>query len=537
MAKRRRPLEPSTPPQPEKRRRTEPPGDEESRESSLSSSASTTTAADAVQSPANDVATVPANDDVQQAEIDIANLAEDILNYPPDVSVETIERIDSIMAFQDPNAVVYNLHRLPPTIRWGTPSPPGEPLNDPEQHRCIEETPLIIWMLGTARFIRLTSECDPHSIGIAPISDRHVRTARQLQYGDADPPQVFGGASNLVYAQRFNNSNKDFNEAYNATKYLKPWAQMQKDKIHPSAYDEIWQMYKVAQACFWTAEEIDLSHDILHWRERLTENERTFISYVLAFFAASDGIVNENLVERFASEVQAPEARCFYGFQIMMENVHSEIYSLLVNTYIEDADRRSTLFNAIETIPAIKHKAEWTLRWIDGSRPFGERLVAFAAVEGIFFSGSFASIFWLKKRGLMPGLAFSNELISRDEGLHTNFACLLFQYLQNKPNPSTVLTIIHEAVELEQEFFHAALSTDLIGLNCSAMLQYIEFVADHLLEALDCPKCYRVSNPFDFMDLISLQSKTNFFEKRVSEYSRSSYYNTTHGTFTTDAEF
>ncbi|KAI8050530.1 ferritin-like superfamily [Syncephalis plumigaleata] len=292
--------------------------------------------------------------------------------------------------------------------------------------------------------------------------------------------------------------------------------------LFPIKYHEVWQMYKKAEASFWTVEEADLSKDMNDWENRLNDDERHFISHVLAFFAASDGIVNENLVERFSNEVQIPEARCFYGFQIMIENIHSEMYSLLIDTYIRDPAQRTFLFDAIDTIPCVRKKAEWALRWIsDKQSTFGERLVAFAAVEGIFFSGSFASIFWLKKRGLMPGLTFSNELISRDEGLHCDFACLLFSLLQNKPSVETVTAVITEAVGIEIEFLTDALPVRLIGMNAELMARYIEFVADRLLVALGCPKVYHAENPFDFMDMISLQGKTNFFEKRVSDYQKS----------------
>ncbi|KAL5508252.1 RNR2 [Sanghuangporus vaninii] len=291
--------------------------------------------------------------------------------------------------------------------------------------------------------------------------------------------------------------------------------------LFPIQYHEIWQMYKKAEASFWTAEEMDLSKDLHDWQNKLNDNERHFISHVLAFFAASDGIVNENLVERFSNEVQVAEARCFYGFQIMMENIHSETYSLLIDTYIRDPVQREYLLDAIETIPCVKRKADWALRWIANHRAtFGERLVAFAAVEGIFFSGSFASIFWLKKRGLMPGLTFSNELITRDEGMHTDFACLLFSHLRRRPHPDTVKRIITEAVTIEQEFLTDALPVSLIGMNAKLMCQYIEFVADRLLTSLGNEKVYNSSNPFDFMDMISLQGKTNFFEKRVSDYAK-----------------
>lgn len=291
--------------------------------------------------------------------------------------------------------------------------------------------------------------------------------------------------------------------------------------LFPIQYHEIWQMYKKAEASFWTAEEIDLGKDMGDWENRLNNDERFFISHVLAFFAASDGIVNENLVERFSGEVQAPEAKCFYGFQIMMENIHSETYSLLIDTYIKDPKERNYLFNAIETIPCIKKKADWALKWIsDDESTFGERLIAFAAVEGIFFSGSFASIFWLKKRGLMPGLTFSNELISRDEGLHTDFACLLFSHLENRPSKKIVEDVIVEAVGIEQEFLTDALPCGLLGMNAKLMCQYIEFVADRLLVALGNSKVYNSTNPFDFMENISLAGKTNFFEKRVSDYQK-----------------
>ncbi|XP_067144108.1 ribonucleoside-diphosphate reductase subunit M2 B isoform X1 [Centruroides vittatus] len=290
--------------------------------------------------------------------------------------------------------------------------------------------------------------------------------------------------------------------------------------IFPIEYPDIWQMYKKAEASFWTVEEVDLSKDLAHW-ELLNDDEKHFISHVLAFFAASDGIVNENLVDRFSQEVQVTEARCFYGFQIAIENVHSEMYSLLIDTYISDPDERDKLFNAIETLPCVKRKADWAINWInDLTSTFGERVVAFAAVEGIFFSGSFAAIFWLKKRGLMPGLTFSNELISRDEGLHCDFACLMFSHLINKPSKERIIKIIKDAVMIEQEFLTEALPVALIGMNCNLMRRYIEFVADRLLVELGCGKVYNVENPFDFMEHISLEGKTNFFEKKVGEYQK-----------------
>lgn len=290
--------------------------------------------------------------------------------------------------------------------------------------------------------------------------------------------------------------------------------------LFPIKHPEIWSMYKKAQASFWTVEEVDLSRDITHWNSVLNADERYFVSHVLAFFAASDGIVNENLAMNFMSEVQLPEARSFYGFQIAIENVHSEMYSTLIDTYVADLAQKEHLFNAIETIPAIQRKAEWALKWIDKSRSFGERLIAFAAVEGIFFSGSFCAIFWLKKRGLMPGLSFSNELISRDEGLHCQFACLLFSMLESKPI-GAVRGIIVEAAECEKEFVREALPVSLIGMNAEQMSQYIEFVADRLLQQFGVDKHYGSANPFDWMCLISLEGKTNFFERRVGEYQKS----------------
>lgn len=264
-----------------------------------------------------------------------------------------------------------------------------------------------------------------------------------------------------------------------------------------------------------------MSKDMTDWDDRLTDNERHFISHVLAFFAASDGIVNENLVERFLQEVQVTEARCFYGFQVYIENVHSEMYSNLLQTYIRDREQRTFLFNAIETMPAVKKKADWALAWIASKTAnFGERIIAFAAVEGIFFSGSFAAIFWLKKRGLMPGLTFSNELISRDEGLHCDFAVLMFRYLLQKPSKERILEIIRDAVQIEQEFLTLALPVRLIGMNCELMSQYIEFVADRLLTELNVGKLYNTKNPFPFMEMISLDGKTNFFEKKVGEYQK-----------------
>lgn len=296
--------------------------------------------------------------------------------------------------------------------------------------------------------------------------------------------------------------------------------------LFPIKHNDIWSFYKKAEASFWTAEEIDLSQDTVDWENKLNDDERHFIKHVLAFFAASDGIVNENLAINFLNEVQYPEARCFYGFQVMMENIHSETYSLLIDTYIKDTAEKNHLFKAIDTLPCVKKKAEWAVRWINKGS-FAERLIAFAAVEGIFFSGSFCSIFWLKKRGLMPGLSFSNELISRDEGLHCDFACLLYTQLVNKLPEDSVKEIIANAVEYEKEFVSDALPVKLIGMNAELMCQYIEFCADRLLLSLGVGKIYNAKNPFDFMEMISLQGKTNFFEKRVSEYQKSGVMSST----------
>jgi ribonucleoside-diphosphate reductase beta chain len=294
--------------------------------------------------------------------------------------------------------------------------------------------------------------------------------------------------------------------------------------LFPIQHNDIWEYYKKAEASFWTAEEIDLSQDLKDWAN-LNDGERHFISHVLAFFAASDGIVNENLAEHFVAEVQYTEAKFFYGFQIAMENIHSETYSLLIDTYVKDPEQKDKLFNAIETMDCVKKKADWALRWIDEGS-FQERLIAFAAVEGIFFSGSFCSIFWLKKRGLMPGLSFSNELISRDEGLHCDFACHLYsKHVNNQLPEQTIIDIIKDAVEIEKEFVTDALPVNLIGMNADLMCEYIEFVADRLLNELIGQKIYNSSNPFDFMEMISLQGKTNFFEKRVGDYQKAGVMN------------
>ena len=290
--------------------------------------------------------------------------------------------------------------------------------------------------------------------------------------------------------------------------------------LFPIEHHDIWDYYKKAQQVFWTAEEIDLAQDLTDWA-KLNEGEQHFVKHVLAFFAASDGIVNENLAENFVAEVQYTEAKFFYGFQIMMENIHSETYSLLIDTYIKDKEEQNHLFNAIDTVPAVQKKAEWALKWI-GSDSFVERLIAFAAVEGIFFSGSFCSIFWLKKRGLMPGLSFSNELISRDEGLHTDFAVHLYKnHIDNKLSRERLIEIIGSALEIEKEFITEALPVSLIGMNSELMKQYLEYVSDRLLMDLGVGKIYNTENPFDFMANIALQNKTNFFEKRVADYVKS----------------
>lgn len=303
-------------------------------------------------------------------------------------------------------------------------------------------------------------------------------------------------------------------------------------------YQDLYDLYRKAVACYWTVKEVDLTRDREHWDNKLTADEKYFISYVLAFFAASDGIVNENLCERFMRDTNIDEAECFYGFQIKIENIHSEMYSLLIYTYINDPEEQKKLFNAMVTIPCVRKKASWAMRWTSSEATFAERLVAFATVEGIFFSGSFAAIFWLKKRGLMPGLTFSNELISRDEGLHCDFACALFKYVEDKPSEERVHEIVKDAVSIEQEFLTEALPVALIGMNNVLMKQYIEFVADRLLLELGFSKIYNQENPFDFMNQISLAGKTNFFEKRVGEYQKSGVMNNPEELkFNLDAEF
>jgi ribonucleoside-diphosphate reductase beta chain len=307
--------------------------------------------------------------------------------------------------------------------------------------------------------------------------------------------------------------------------------------IFPIQHDDLWEWYKKQQACFWTAEEIDLHADIADWNDKLSDDERYFIKHVLAFFAASDGIVNENLAENFVNEVQYSEAKFFYGFQIMMENVHSETYSLLIDTYVKDEAEKDRLFRAIDVFPAIKKKADWALKWIE-SDSFAERLIAFAAVEGIFFSGAFCSIFWLKKRGLLPGLTFSNELISRDEGMHCDFAVHVHNHhIVNKVPKERIKEIIVDALTIEREFVTESLPVSLIGMNAKLMTQYLEFVTDRLLEEFNCEKEYNATNPFDFMEMISLEGKTNFFEKRVSEYQKAGVKSGGTGSISFDSDF
>lgn len=292
--------------------------------------------------------------------------------------------------------------------------------------------------------------------------------------------------------------------------------------IFPIKEHKIWEMYEKHVAAFWTPAEINLSDDISDWNNKLSDDDRHYISHVLAFFAASDGIVNENLLERFMNEVQVPEAKFYYGFQYAMENIHSHTYSLLIDTYIQDTVEKDRLLNAISTIPSVMKKANWALKWImDKEASFATRLIAFAIVEGVFFSGSFCAIFWLKKRGLMKGLSFSNELISRDEALHCDFACLLYNdYVVNKLDQETIHQMFREAVECEQEFVRESLPVSLIGMNCQLMSQYIEYVSDRLLLQLNYDKIYHSKNPFDWMEMISVEGKTNFFELRVGEYKK-----------------
>ena len=307
--------------------------------------------------------------------------------------------------------------------------------------------------------------------------------------------------------------------------------------IFPIQHHDIWDWYKKQQASFWTAEEIDLEQDVKDWEQKLNDDERYFIKHILAFFAASDGIVNENLAENFISEVQYTEAKFFYGFQIMMENIHSEVYSLLIDTYIKNEEEKDELFRAIEVFPAIAKKADWALRWIESDN-FAERLIAFSAVEGIFFSGAFCSIFWMKKRGLLPGLTFSNELINRDEGLHADFAVHLHQHhIVNKVPKERITEILVDALNIEREFITESLPVSLIGMNAKLMTQYLEFVTDRLLVEYGCDKVYNTTNPFDFMEMISLEGKTNFFEKRVSEYQKAGVKSGGTGTISFDDDF
>ncbi len=321
--------------------------------------------------------------------------------------------------------------------------------------------------------------------------------------------------------------------------FIEPILQENKNRfvIFPIQHHDIWEWYKKQEASIWTAEEIDLHQDIIDWENKLNDDERYFIKHILAFFAASDGIVNENLAENFVSEVQYTEAKFFYGFQIMMENIHSEVYSLLIDTYVKNEVEKDELFRAIDIFPAIKEKADWALQWID-SDSFAERLIAFAAVEGIFFSGSFCSIFWMKKRGLLPGLTFSNELISRDEGMHCDFAVHLHNnHIINKVPKDRITKILTDALDIERSFITESLPVSLIGMNAKLMTQYLEFVTDRLLVEFECEKVYNTTNPFDFMEMISLEGKTNFFEKRVSEYQKAGVKSGGTGSISFDADF
>tara|TARA_B100000941_G_scaffold99525_1_gene69494 strand:+ start:7726 stop:8901 length:1176 start_codon:yes stop_codon:yes gene_type:complete len=364
------------------------------------------------------------------------------------------------------------------------------------------------------KLLTLRNDLTFDSFTLENISEyyRLVSTASKIQQG-----QIRGR-----YEMQPESQQKDGFDLDLSSEFIEPMLQetLERFVLFPIEHSEIWEMYKMHAASFWTAEEIDLAEDAKDW-ESLTDNEQHFLKHVLAFFAASDGIVNENLVVNFANEVQWAEARTFYGFQIMMENIHAETYSLLIDTYIKDPAEKDHLFKALETVPSVEKKGNWALRWLDQKRAsFAERLVAFAAVEGIFFSGSFCAIFWLKKRGLMPGLTFSNELISRDEGLHCDFACLLHSQLVRGAGEMKIRQIISEAVEIEIEFVTSALPVSLIGMNAELMKQYIQFVADRLLVAFGVSKLYNAENPFPWMEMISMQGKTNFFEKRVGEYQK-----------------
>lgn len=374
---------------------------------------------------------------------------------------------------------------------------------------------------------------------LAAILSNHSQSQHNDNDGFAHPSQVVGFEP-IIHASQAE-SQYTYEEVTQTQQVLpEPLLEENPNRfvLFPIQYQDIWKMYKQQLACFWTVDEIDLAHDKKDW-DALTEDEQHFLKHVLAFFAASDGIVLENLAQNFSCEIQVPEARCFYGFQIMMENIHSETYSLLIDTYITDAVEKDYLFRAIENIESVKKKASWALKWINRNDNFAERLIAFAAVEGIFFSGSFCAIFWLKKRGKLPGLCFSNELISRDEGLHTDFACLLYKHIANKVTNDRIYEIITEAVEIEHEFVSESLPVELIGMNSKLMSQYIEFVADRLFYTLGVPKYYNSANPFEWMDMISLQGKSNFFEKRVSEYQKAGVMSKTKEdkTFSLDQDF
>ena len=384
------------------------------------------------------------------------------------------------------------------------------------QHQHIDNMPTA--SINPRRISKPTIEAQPPMLD----SCEQAKTPEKMHF-DSESQQmmdiVVGEMKNSRFDQR--EGSTDYFHA-KKQEMMEPILMENKNRfvLLPIKYPQIWEMYKKALASFWTSDEVDLSHDLRDWAN-LDTNEQYFIKNVLAFFAASDGIVNENLAERFMSDVQIPEARCFYGFQIAIENIHSETYALLIDTYVKDQEEKSMLFNAINENDAVGEKAKWALDWIGSDSTFAQRLVAFAAVEGIFFSGSFCAIFWLRKRGLMPGLTFTNELISRDEGLHTDFACLLYSLLEHKLTQDVIFRIIDEAVRIEKKFITESLPVDLIGMNSRLMTQYIEFVADRLLTTLGYKKLYNSENPFDWMEMISLNGKTNFFEKRVGEYQKS----------------
>lgn len=375
-------------------------------------------------------------------------------------------------------------------------------------------------IIRDSRLIKGVTTLRPHRLSSAWLSVRGGASSSSTEH--SEPTTLPRGGSAAVKKTTVTMQNQPVQEDDD---FVEPICQSDDDgsrfSLFPIEHDDLWSMYKQHVASFWTADEIDLSSDLVDWQEKLNDSERHFISMVLAFFAGADGIVVENLAERFCREVTVPEARCFYGFQMAMESIHQETYCLLIDTYITDPKDRDVLFKAHTRVPSVERKARWAQQYIGSTASFAERLVAFAAVEGIFFSGAFCAIFWLKKRGLMPGLTFSNELISRDEGLHCSFACQLYSKLERKPSEAEIQRIIGEAVDVEKGFICDALPVSLIGMNASLMSEYIEFVADRLLQDLGYRPLYGSKNPFDWMDMISLEGKTNFFEKRVAEYQKS----------------